>query len=418
MSDYINNTQDRLSQLIAFAERLINGENGNMLINNYQEYIETVNSAEAMQVFDALLLKEYPFEIVKKNVGKLINVFFKSLDSHEWNRPGEGHFLYYMMLENREMEKRMDLLRPLIKNLMTDKGKREYSFFREMLNLVQGLKEYELHYIKKENILFSWLEKTFPQYRCIKLMWSFDDDFRKSVRSLESLLTAEHPDKTQLNKEFGRLFFTVLPLIFREEQIVFPVAIRAIPPRVWDDMMLQSFETGWSFGLTPKAGNHVDQVSMLEELNKIEKTHGDMTIKGNNRELIDLKTGFLSVEQLILIFDNLPVDITYVDENDEVKYFSGEKHRIFPRSKAIIGRKVQNCHPPESVHIVNEIVEAFRSGKRDHADFWINMKGRFIHIRYFALRNEMNEYKGTIEVSQDVTEIRALQGEKRLLNQE
>ena len=134
--------------------------------------------------------------------------------------------------------------------------------------------------------------------------------------------------------------------------------------------------------------------------------------------LVDLGTGYLSPSQLILMMENLPVDITFVDENDEVCYFSGAKHRIFPRAKAIIGRKVQNCHPKESVHIVNEIVEAFRNGTKDHADFWIQMKGRFIHIRYFALRDEKNVYKGTIEVSQDVSEIRSLQGERRLLEWE
>jgi uncharacterized protein len=116
-----------------------------------------------------------------------------------------------------------------------------------------------------------------------------------------------------------------------------------------------------------------------------------------------------------LLLNNLTVDITFIDENDVVQYFSTPAERIFPRSKAIIGRKVQNCHPPGSVHIVNEIIAAFRDGRKDHADFRIQMKGRFLNIRYFALRNEHGEYKGTIEVSQDVTEIRSLQGERRLL---
>ena len=115
------------------------------------------------------------------------------------------------------------------------------------------------------------------------------------------------------------------------------------------------------------------------------------------------------------MMENLPVDITYIDENDEVRYFSGVKHRIFPRSRSIIGRKVQNCHPPSSVHIVNEIVDAFRSGEREVAEFWIQMRGRFIHIRYFAMRDEHGIYRGTIEVSQDVTGIRELTGEQRLL---
>jgi DUF438 domain-containing protein len=131
---------------------------------------------------------------------------------------------------------------------------------------------------------------------------------------------------------------------------------------------------------------------------------------------INLGTGFLTPEQLIMLLNNLPVDITFIDENDEVQYFSGGKHRIFPRSNAIIGRKVQNCHPPESVHIVNEIINAFRNSLKDHADFWIQIRDRFIYIRYFALRNEQGEYKGTMEVSQDVTGIRSLKGECRLLN--
>jgi DUF438 domain-containing protein len=116
-----------------------------------------------------------------------------------------------------------------------------------------------------------------------------------------------------------------------------------------------------------------------------------------------------------MLLNSLPVDITFIDENDEVQYFSDGRTRIFPRSEAIIGRKVQNCHPPESVHIVNEILNTFRNGQKDHADFWIQMKDRFISIRYFALRNEQGEYKGTIEVSQDVTGLRSLHGERRLL---
>ena len=126
----------------------------------------------------------------------------------------------------------------------------------------------------------------------------------------------------------------------------------------------------------------------------------------------------MSVEQALLVFNALPVEITYVDENDTVQYFNRGKDRIFPRSPAVVGRKVQNCHPPESVHIVNEIVETFRSGKKEKAEFWIQMKGKFVLISYFALRNQNGEYKGVLEVSQDVTAIRALEGEKRLLDWE
>jgi DUF438 domain-containing protein len=229
-------------------------------------------------------------------------------------------------------------------------------------------------------------------------MWSFHDDFRKGLKFIELLLDAEVVDKKRLANEVGDLFFVVLPLIFREEQIVFPVAIRAIPVEQWDDMLSQSHEVGWCYGIQP-----IVKVSTIED---------GMMSEG----FINLATGHLNAQQMMLMLNHLPVDITFVDEHDEVCYFSGGMHRIFPRSKAIIGRKVQNCHPQESVHVVNAIVSAFRSGAKDHADFWIEMKGRFIHIRYFALRDESGNYKGTIEVSQDATDIRQLKGEQRLLD--
>jgi len=119
---------------------------------------------------------------------------------------------------------------------------------------------------------------------------------------------------------------------------------------------------------------------------------------------------------VLMAFNHLPVDITIVDENDRVLFFNKAKDRFFPRSPAVVGRAVQNCHPPESVHKVEEIIEAFRSGKREKADFWIQMRGKFILIQYFALRDEAGAYRGVIEVSQDVTAIRKLEGERRLLD--
>jgi len=264
-------------------------------------------------------------------------------------------------------------------------------------SLISELAKYELHYIKKENILFPVIEKTFPQYRCLQLMWSFHDDFRNSIRNLDKLLDSEL-DKTQFNKEIGRLFFVVLPIIFREEQIVFPVAFRAIPSDEWDEMLAQGNETGWCY---------LDNI-VIPVHKTMEKKIGDGKF--------DLGTGIMTLEQIISVFRHLPVDLTLVDENDTVTFFSEGQQRIFPRSAAIIGRKVQNCHPPESVHVVNEIIDAFRNRTRDFAEFWIRMKGRFIHIRYFAVRDTGNKYQGTLEVTQDVTGIRELEGERRLLD--
>ncbi|OFX32647.1 MAG: hypothetical protein A2W90_04330 [Bacteroidetes bacterium GWF2_42_66] len=394
----MNNRSDRNAGLLAFSRKLIVTGNAKDCIADYQSLVDTVTDRETMQVIDQLLQEDIPFEKVKANIGKLLNVFYKSLKSHVWEKPGEGHFLYCLMLENRAVEKVMEEMKQEIKTF----SRTEKPDFERLKTLVSSLKKYELHYIKKENILFPYIENTFPQYRCLQLMWSFHDDFRRLLKTIDGMLNEKHLEPARLNKALGDLFFVVLPIIFREEQILYPVAYQSIPAKVWNDMSLQSAEIGWCYIEPPQ----------------IQNTNPERSGQNSNETdgAVDLGTGYLTPSQLILLFENLPVDITFVDENDEVCYFSGTKHRIFPRSKAIIGRKVQNCHPRESVHVVNDIVDAFRNGTRDHADFRIQMKGRFIHIRYFALRDDQGNYRGTIEVSQDVTEIRALQGEQRLLD--
>ncbi len=398
MSEFLNNGSARQEELADFARRLIRGDKGKMLIEKHKDIIDTVTPIETMMLLDQLLKEGISNEMVKSQVGKIINAFFLSLSSHQWEKPEETHFLSLLMSENRAVEKIMAKIKAVVKLLYKKDGSDDRNAFGDLRKLIGELKIYELHYIKKENILFPVIEKIFPQYRCLQLMWSFHDDFRRSLKSIDTILSTDVPDKEILNKELGKLFFVVLPIIFREEQIVYPVAFQTIPDSIWMDMLQQSFEIGWCYLVPPSK------------------------IKDNIKEgvapngKVNLGTGSLTPEQISLLFDNLPVDITFVDENNEVCYFSGVKDRIFPRSKAIIGRKVQNCHPHESVHIVNEIIDAFRTGQRDHADFWIQMKGRFIQIRYFAIRDEQGKYKGTIEVSQDVTGIRQLQGERRLLD--
>lgn len=400
MSEFINNNTKRLDDLVAFSSKLVRGANGKQLIEKYLQVLETISPMEAMQVFDLLLQTEFTTEELKPHVGKIMNVFYKSLASFTVEKPDESHFLSLLTQENRAVEKILTQIKPLLKRYFEENADNEFEIKHQLIGLFSQLKAYELHYIKKEIILFPYIEKCFPQYRCLQLMWSFHDDYRKSLKSIETLLAEEQVDKKALPNEIGKLFFVILPIIFREEQIIFPMALKAIPKKEWSTMLHQSLEIGWCY--------------IIPDIAKSEPQPQANFMDG----MVDLGTGALYAEQLILMLENLPVDITFVDENDEVRYFSGAKHRIFPRSKAIIGRKVQNCHPPESVHVVNEIVDAFKSGEKDKADFWIQMKGMFIHIRYFALRDADGNYKGTIEVSQDATEIRALKGERRLLDWE
>ncbi|HET9570770.1 MAG TPA: PAS domain-containing protein [Bacteroidales bacterium] len=398
MSELLHSESERQYNLYLYVHRLIDGENGRLLIDAYKPYLDTVTPTETMQVLDALLMNNYPFETVKKNVGKIINAFYHSLKATEWESPGEGHLLYYLMLENREVEKIMAEIRSILRPLMNSCEPLDKALLGKLKLLLNRLKEYDVHYLKKEIILFSYLENAFPEFRCLRLMWSFHDDYRRSLQNLNELLATDEVDKELLNKEMAKLFYVVLPLVFREEKIVFPVALRAIPDRSWQEMMAQSAEIGWCYQVQPATLNS-EEPKVNIPLN-----------------LVNLQTGFLSAEQLILMLNQLPVDITFVDENDEVCYFSGGSDRVFHRTNAIIGRKVQNCHPHESVHIVNQIMEAFRAGTKSVAEFWIQMGPRFVHIRYYALRDDKGTYRGTIEVSQDVTSIRALEGSRRLLD--
>lgn len=388
----------RAQELRLFALQLINGENGCKLIREHEDVLSSVTPFETMEILDSLLVSGVPLESVKANVGKILNVFYKSLSRHQWNKPGEGHFLHYLMQENREVEKILNEVKPLNKLIFKGETEERTTLTLQLKTLMSRLRDYELHYIKKENILFPHIEKAFPQYRCLQIMWSFHDDYRRAMKIINMNLNDIYPDYDLLNREIGKLFFVILPLIFREEQVVYPVAMEMLPESDWEDMMVQSFGQGWCY-IEPPVGTS-------------KKPHQA------SDGMINLGSGLLTSEQAQLIFNNLPVDLTFIDENDEVKYFSESTERIFPRSRAIIGRKVQNCHPPQSVDIVNKIIDAFRKGEKDHADFWIQMKGRFIYIRYFALRNEHGVYRGTLEVSQDLTGARELTNERRLLNWE
>lgn len=396
MSELITNNHRRAA-LENFTIRLVNGENGRKLMDENKEILDTVTPSETMHVLDNLLVSGVPHEKVKANVGKLLNAFNKSLSGFRWDKPGEGHFLHYLMLENREAEKIMNEIKVLNKKIFKGETAELAGLTSKLRMLMLKLRDYELHYIKKENILFPYIEKVFPEYHCLQIMWSFHDDYRRTLKKITLNLEDGHPDYDLLNKEIGKLFFVILPLIFREEQIVFPVALRAIPESSWDEMMHQSHDQGWCYIEPP----------LKESASSLNTS--------KHEGLTDLGSGMLSAEQLRLILNNSPADVTFIDENDEVKYFSESKNRIFPRSRAIIGRKVQNCHPPQSLHVVNEIIASFRSGEKDHADFWIQVKGRFIYIRYLALRNEAGVYKGTLEVSEDVTQARELVNERRLL---
>ena len=406
MSEYINNSEQRLEDLLAFSLGIMNGENGKMLIEKYKDAIENMTPYDMLNLEDKQIQMGLSPQIIKKDVEKVINVFSKSLAQYQWNKPKEGSFLYFLILENEAFAFKLNQIKKIVKSYKGCERTKFTKLKEELLPRFTEFKLFDYHYIKKENILFPYLEKLWKNYRPLKVMWSLHDDIRKSLKELLTILEDSASQWDDFNPILGKYFSLVFRMIQKENLIIFPVASETVDQKSWHEMYAQSFEYPFPFIETPQKSKEEKFEAQAEE--SISLAPG----------IFNSETGNLNFEQILLVFNHLPVDITVVDENDKVKFFNNGKDRFFPRSPAIVGRSVRNCHPPESVHIVEEIVETFKSGKRNQAEFWIQMKEHFILIQYFALRNDKGEYKGIIEVSQDATHIRDLKGERRLLNWE
>ncbi|WP_372752386.1 DUF438 domain-containing protein [Labilibaculum sp.] len=413
MSEFINNSQARVDSLYEFCFDLINGKKGTELIQKHQEAIDHLQANDIVVVVHRLVEAEIPMEDLKVGITKALNVFHKSIHNQPKAQVDSNHFLGIMMLENRELEIRLKEIRPLAKNinLLKDEVKLEAEMSLLKAKL-KALAEMEKHYQRKENIFFPYFEKQYPEYKCLGVMWSIHDDIRRVQKQLMAELQSSIIDIKQINKLLGDLFFFMYAIISREEYLLFPIALNAVSEDLWEEMNQQSVEIGYSFIDAPEFKKKKMKSEKTNQ--KIERKNLDMEQLGDT--VLNFETGLMTLKQAIMLLNHLPVDITMIDENDRVCFFSNPKERFFPRSKAIIGRTVQNCHPPESVHVVEDLVNAFKSGEKDNESFWIQMKGRFVLIQYFALRDEENNYKGCIEVSQDVTDIRKLDGEKRLMD--
>ncbi len=404
MSEFINNISQRREQLYSFSIGIFNGGKRKEYIEKYQEAINNLTPADVFYVVHRLTEEDFSVYQVKRQVGKILNIFYEPLKKYNKKNPAANSFLFYLEKENSELKIRLQKIKNLLKIINSEKRITEENA-ADLFDLFNDLKEFEKHYLKKENILFPNIEKKDPEHSCLKVMWAFHDEYREKLKLIISILKSKKPDIDQLNEEIGLFFFAVVPVIFREEYILHPVALEMFDDYEFDQMLSESFDISFAYIDTPEKPKLNFQVN---------ETKKDYLQPGNM--FVNLETGELLPEQIVMLINNLPVDVTFVDENDVVKFFSNPKHRFFTRSKSIIGRTVQNCHPHESVHIVEEILQSFKSGEKDNARFWIQMKGRFVLIEYFALRDESGKYRGTIEVSQDVTEIRKLEGEQRLLD--
>lgn len=397
MSEEINNREYRQKVLKELISKLHDGESFEEVKDRFAVVFGDVSAEEIAQAEQALIADGLPVSEVQRLCDVHAAVFKGSIEEiHQPSDPSKilGHPVNTFKRENRAVEKLTGEIREQLAQLPADTE-------RNIADSLERLAEINRHYLKKENLLFPYMEQygiTAPP----KVMWGVDDEIRAQLK--EILVNLKAKGSSQLKESIMTLINKITEMIFKEENIMLPMLLENLTQDEWKRIADESGELGYCL---------IDRVPVWAPVTKkeTEAVQQEKAMPG----VITMPTGVLKTEEIIRMLDTLPIDITFVDKDDTVKYFSQGAERIFPRTKAIIGRKVSNCHPPASVHIVEKLVEDFKAGRKNHEDFWIDMGDKYILIRYFAVRDDKGEYLGVLEVTQNIRPIQAISGEKRLV---
>lgn len=401
--------EDRKKILKELVKQLHAGAKPEEIKERFRKILEGISAMEIAQIEQELVKEGMPREELQKLCDIHLAVFREQLEKQKVEIT-LGHPIHILMEEHKILLQFLEELSNIIEKVQRAK---DITFVNDEIKRLKQIAEHfidaEKHYLREENVLFPILEKhgiTEPP----AIMWMEHNQLREKKKQLFNLAntysTLNFQDfKKQLTEVANSLRNTLSSHIYKENNILFPIALKVITDEELRDIRKEFEEIGYC-SFTPE---HVRAIQVAKE------TAGrvpEAAVEG----LLQFETGTLSKEEMEAVLDTLPVDITFVDKEDTVRYFSKSKERIFVRTKAVIGRKVQQCHPQKSVHIVNKILEGFKTGKNDIAEFWIQKEGRLIYIRYFAVRNKDGNYLGTLEVTQDVTDVKKIEGEKRLLD--
>ena len=373
-------------------------------------------------IIEQEMVEETEDECIKEDIQAMLEVFQDVLVTKDQELP-ENHPISCYRRENAKMKELLlsveDLVQyPLIKN--------------QWLELYEELLKFKIHLSRKQNQLYPVLEKK-GFTRPTTTMWTLDDFIRDEIAECYNLLL-EDKEEEFIGKQ-AELVADVRDLMDKEENILYPTSLEMINEEEFRYMAEGDQEIGFAYisVQADKSGNSASASSSASASTAGAPLSGLSSAPGfaeelagllgkygfnNKEEKLNVSTGQLTLEQINLIYQHMPVDLSYVDENELVCFYTDTKHRVFPRSKNVIGRDVKNCHPKASVHIVEEIIKKFRSGEQDKAEFWINKPDLFIYIIYYAVRDENGKFRGVLEMMQDCTHIRSLQGSQTLLTWE
>lgn len=409
MSEIINNrehksmnTFERQEILKEIIKNLHNGKSVEEVKAQFEEAVGNITVTEISQLEQILMEEEgIPVEEVQRLCSVHTAIFKGSIEEvHRSDKPEDqpGHPIHTFKLENKEIDIHVNFKLQLHYERF-EKEDSEENIYKliEDLNLLMDI---DKHYSRKENLLFPYLEK-YGIYGPTQVMWGVDDSIRNAIKDVKQKFKNYNGDKKAVLSQVYFVIHEIGEMIFKEENILFPMALQTLTEDEWIKIAHESDEIGYC--LTSPTSVWKPERKSIQE-------------KAISEGFIRLETGMLSLKQLELLMNHLPVDITFIDEDDVVCYFSHGKERIFARTKAVIGRTVQNCHPPKSVHIVEKLLKDFKSGNKDCEDFWIKFQDKYVYIRYFAIRSEDGEYMGTLEFTQNINPIQEIQGEKRILS--
>ncbi|MDX9808793.1 MAG: DUF438 domain-containing protein [Sphaerochaetaceae bacterium] len=414
MSAEINNNavkrQEALRDLIA---RLHAGESVETVQQSFAEAFEGVSAQEIADAEQSLIASGVKVEEIQTLCDVHAAVFKGSIEEIHADKDKAretGHPVWLLKEENRAIER---LFAGKIDKHVEQLRSGDEKALASLAGDLALLSQIDSHYSKKENLWFPIMERygiTAPP----KVMWGVDDEIRAQLKDVQAqtkqfMQASAKPrlsEITRLLTDVQALKTKINDMIVKEESILIPMVSEVFFLPDWRKIREGTAELGYC--LLDESVKESSEETEAEET----AVHAKSTGTG-----IQLPTGSFTPEILEAVLNTLPIDMTFVDKNDEVLYFSQSSERVFPRTSAIIGRKVINCHPPASMHVVQKILDDFKSGKRDVAEFYIHLRGMYVHIRYFAVRNAEKEYLGTLEVTQNIAPIQAISGDKRLLDE-
>jgi len=418
--EFLKEKERKKAAIKELLQRLHGGEDPKALKNEFRDAIDGLMPDEIATIEGELIEGGVPAEEVHRLCDVHIEVFRENLEQTGDIAP-PGHPIHILMDEHRLQMEYTGRLKALANRLKAAGGvDAPGDELEELHDLADRIAETESHYVREENVLFPYLERhgiTQPP----QIMWTDHDTVRGLRKGLTGLLESrgrtDHSDFVQRLDELSVAVAESLQSnIFKENNVLFPTSLKVMETSEWKDIRHQFDDLGYCSYTPEPPGIEFDAHAGKPEAQaqRIAPVAGG-TKEGIGKGIVEFAAGTLTFEEVEAIFDSLPVDITFVGKDDTVRYFSQSPERIFPRAKAIIGRTVQNCHPQKSLHRVNAILDGFRAGNKESADFWIDMGEMKVHIRYFPVHNKKGEYLGCLEVTQDIAPIKRIEGEKRLL---